>query len=101
MNPIPTVPMVGGGGAPLEGLPLQVIGLVLLVAVLAIYMLITRSALHSGERRVRLHCPVRLRDATVTVVTTAKGTTEVVACSLFRGKPMLTCGKPCMKPATA
>jgi hypothetical protein len=37
----------------------------------------------------------------VTVVTTAKGTTEVVACSLFRGKPMLTCGKPCMKPATA
>jgi hypothetical protein len=98
MNPIPTVPMVGGTGAPLEGLPMQLLGLFLMIVVVTIYAMIVRAATHVGERRVRLHCPSQLRDATVTVVTTEKGMTDVVACSLLRGKA-ITCGKPCIQMA--
>jgi hypothetical protein len=70
----------------------QIIGVLLFVAVLIAYALVTRLRDTIGQR---LFCPVRRRLAKVTFLVTAAGQRiDVVRCTIFGRRP-ITCGKVC------
>jgi hypothetical protein len=96
MNPLP-----GNGGIPSNTLLVDGNLDLLLWASVAVIVVILGMmvwmAWHSGERRERLICPVRLRSARVLMQVTASGRPkDVIRCSIFGRRPM-TCGKPCMR----
>lgn len=102
MNAIPfTTPIDGPGMVP-DGSQAQLIGLALLVLLFIGFAVMLWMAGHADQKRARLHCPVHLQQARVTFRVAPDGTrTDVVRCSLFRGRPAITCGKPCLRQAAA
>jgi len=101
MNPIPpisTIP-IEGLGTPLQGLPLEVLGF-LSIAVIAACAAVLWMVRHADQVRERLRCPLRLRRATVTFRVAEDGTrTDVVRCSLLRGRREMLCDKVCLRKA--
>ena len=89
--PPPTIPPVV-----FDPLPMQIVGLILIVAVLAVYAAMTWLGDHANELREYLYCPVRLRMAKVIFQTGPGGErTDIVGCSIFGRRP-ITCGKACL-----
>ncbi len=96
MNPIPI-----GPGVDLTG-SLQLLALLALLVVFGGYVLIFWAMGRGSQERVRLRCPVRLRTARVTFELASDGSrADVVGCSIFRGRPAITCGKACLGAAPA
>lgn len=93
MTPIPPVP---GPDMQFDPLPIQILGLILMITVLSIYAAITWLGRHGDELRKRLFCPVYRRMAKVTFLVAADGKpTDVVRCSVF-GRRAITCCKACL-----
>jgi hypothetical protein len=91
MNPISIGPGVDMTGS------LQFLALVALLVVFSGYALIFRAMRHASREQVRLRCPARLRTARVVFELAPDGSrTDVVRCSIFRGRPAITCGKVCL-----
>jgi hypothetical protein len=81
----------------LAGLDFRAVGVLTLIAAFIAYAVVLRLI-----GRQRLRCPAQLRMASVTFRIGPDGRpTDVLRCSLFRGKPAITCGKVCLPPRAA
>ena len=79
-----------------DPLPMQVVGLCLIVVVLALYAAMTCLGDHADERHEYDYCPVERRMAKVLFRTGPGGErTDVVRCSIFGRRPV-TCTKACL-----
>ena len=91
MNPISIGPGVDMTAS------LQFLTLLALLVVFGMYAFIFWAMRRPPRERMRLHCPARLRTARVVFALDPDGSrTDVVRCSIFRGRPVITCGKVCL-----
>lgn len=101
MNPIPPVFIIPieGVGMQLRGVPVEVLGLFAIVGIVA-YAAFLWMERHGDEVREGLRCPLHLKRATVTFRVARDGTrTDVVRCSLLRGRRERFCDKVCLRKA--